>query len=49
LQPYVLFREGDRNVRPPCFFNSPLHTDVPYLTKLVLLFLLGFKFQGGAP
>jgi hypothetical protein len=36
-------------MRPSCFFNSPLHTDVSHLAKIMLPFLLGFKFQRRAP
>jgi hypothetical protein len=35
--------------RPSCFLNSSLHTNVPHLTKVVLLFLLGFELQCGSP
>jgi hypothetical protein len=36
-------------MRPSCSFYSPLHTNVPDLTKVMLPVLLATKLQSGAP
>jgi hypothetical protein len=36
-------------VRPSHLFDSPFHTNVSHLAKVMLSFLLGFELQHGPP